>query len=357
MKSNSMESLVKTMAGLLWSLGLMVVGIVAITIWTLWGSKYEFHQNKEPLSDSAMLAWKLSQPVQYASLDTSSDLWKALDVDQLPEGARKTQLLYGKELVAHTSKYLGPKGSVAQLSNGLNCQNCHLNAGTQPWGNNYGSVAATYPKFRARSGTVEDIYKRIADCFERSLNGTAPAKGIAEMEAMAAYIQFVGSQQPKGEKAKGSGIYDLAFMDRPADPVQGKAVYNVKCASCHGADGQGVMNAEGTEYTYPPLWGEHSYNHGAGLYRISRFAGYIKANMPLGATYQSPQLSDEQAWDLAAFVNSMDRPTKDISADWPDISKKNFDHPFGPFADAFSEKQHKYGPFGPIKEFQSNSKP
>jgi len=357
MNPKSLESLVKTMAGLLWSLGLMVVGIVAITVWTLWGSKYEFHQNKEPLSDSAMLAWKLSQPVQYASLDTSSDLWKALDVDQLPEGARKTQLLYGKELVAHTSKYLGPKGSVAQLSNGLNCQNCHLNAGTQPWGNNYGSVAAIYPKFRARSGTVEDIYKRIADCFERSLNGTAPAKESAEMQAMAAYIQYVGSGQPKGEKAKGAGIYNLAFLDRPADPVQGKAVYDVKCASCHGIDGQGVMNAEGNEYTYPPLWGEHSYNHGAGLYRLSRFAGYVKANMPLGATYQSPQLSDEQAWDVAAYVNSLDRPAKDLSADWPDVAKKNFDHPFGPYADAFSEKQHKYGPFGPIKEFQSNSKP
>lgn len=357
MNPKSLESLVKTMAGLLWSLGLMVVGIVAITVWTLWGSKYEFHPNKEPLSDSAMLAWKMSQPVQYASLDTSSDLWKGLDVDQLPEGARKTQLLYGKELVAHTSKYLGPKGSVAQLSNGLNCQNCHLNAGTQPWGNNYGSVAAIYPKFRARSGTVEDIYKRIADCFERSLNGTAPAKESAEMQAMAAYIQYVGSKQPKGEKAKGAGIYNLAFLDRPADPVQGKAVYDAKCASCHGIDGQGVMNAEGNEYTYPPLWGEHSYNHGAGLYRLSRFAGYVKANMPLGATYQSPQLSDEQAWDVAAYVNSLDRPAKDLSADWPDVAKKNFDHPFGPYADAFSEKQHKYGPFGPIKEFQSNSKP
>jgi cytochrome c len=42
------------------------------------------------------------------------------------------------------------------------------------------------------------------------------------------------------------------------------------------------------EYTYPPLWGANSYNSGAGLYRISRFAGYIKYNMPLGATYESP---------------------------------------------------------------------
>jgi thiosulfate dehydrogenase len=40
----------------------------------------------------------------------------------------------------------------------------------------------------------------------------------------------------------------------------------------------------------------------------------------------------------------------DISGDWPDISKKPVDHPFGPFIDGFSEQQHKYGPFGPIEQ-------
>lgn len=54
---------------------------------------------------------------------------------------------------------------------------------------------------------------------------------------------------------------------------------------------RGIMNAEGKTWTYPPLWGKDSYNDGAGLFRLSRFAGYIKANMPLGATYNDPQLS------------------------------------------------------------------
>jgi thiosulfate dehydrogenase len=48
---------------------------------------------------------------------------------------------------------------------------------------------------------------------------------------------------------------------------------------------------------------------------------------------------------VAAFVNSQPRPKKDISKDWPDISKKPFDHPFGPFADGKTEAQHKYGPW------------
>ena len=72
--------------------------------------------------------------------------------------------------------------------------------------------------------------------------------------------------------------------------------------------------------------------------------------MPFGATYKAPQLTDEEAWDIAAFVNSMPHPSKDISKDWPKIEEKIFDHPFGPFADGFSEKQHKFGPFAVIKK-------
>ena len=90
-------------------------------------------------------------------------LWEAPSLDALSDTTLKSSILYGKELIAHTSKYLGPKGSVLQISNGLNCQNCHLEAGTKPYGNNYGSVASTYPKFRARSGSSENIYKRVND--------------------------------------------------------------------------------------------------------------------------------------------------------------------------------------------------
>jgi len=72
--------------------------------------------------------------------------------------------------------------------------------------------------------------------------------------------------------------------------------------------------------------------------------------MPQGASYANPQLSNEDAWDIAAYVETQPRPTKNFSKDWPDISKKPVDHPFGPFSDKFSEEQHKFGPFEPIKK-------
>lgn len=286
------------------------------------------------------------------TLDVSTDLWTPPTQDDLKKlGAEKqAQIEYGKQLISNTAQFLGPKGSVAQITNGMNCQNCHLDAGTKPYGNNYAAVFTTYPKYRARSGGIEDIYKRVEDCFERSLNGKAPARGSKELESIVAYINFTGSNVKKGQKPKGSGIYELKFMERAADPEKGKIAYVAKCQTCHQANGEGVMNADKVSYQYPPLWGKNAYNQGAGLFRISRFAGYIKANMPFGVTYKEPQLSDEEAWDIAAYVNSMPHPLKDISKDWPKIEEKTFDHPFGPFADGFSEKEHKYGPFGPIKK-------
>ncbi len=284
----------------------------------------------------------------------STAFWKPADITTITDPAQKKLVTYGKDLIVHTAKYLGPHGSISQQTNGMNCQNCHLEAGTKAWGNNYGSVYATYPKYRARSGTQENIMKRINDCIERSLNGTALDSQSKEMLALKAYIEYIGKDVPKGTKPKGAGIKDLAFLDRPADAIKGAILFAEKCQRCHMANGEGVLTADKTEYTYPPLWGKHSYNIGAGLYRMSRFAGYIKYNMPQGATFKNPQLSDAEAWDLAAYVNSQQRPAKDLSTDWPKLAEKPVDHPFGPYADAFSEQQHKYGPYQPIDDFKKS---
>jgi thiosulfate dehydrogenase len=290
--------------------------------------------------------------VRIEKISLIPDAWKAPDESNIPEGKEGEAIRYGRELIAHTAEYLGPNGKVKPISNGMNCQNCHLEAGTKPFGNNYSAVATTYPKFRARSGTEETIEKRVNDCFERSLNGQALDPESREMKAMVAYINWVGKDVQKGESPKGAGLPELAYLDRPASTVNGKVVYEDKCTVCHGSGGEGILNETGAAWIYPPLWGANSYNNGAGLFRLSRFAGYIKANMPLGASYNEPQLTDEEAWDIAAYVNSLPRPGKDLSADWPDISKKPVDHPFGPFSDGFSEEQHKYGPFKPILDKQ-----
>lgn len=314
---------------------LLFIIVIVISGSEAWSS---FRQQAE--DDRLFSVWLSSQR---KSTDT---VWRGLDQYQIPGYTEEGKLiLYGRELIAHTSTYLGPRGTVSHISNGMNCQNCHLDGGTLPFGNNYGKVYSTYPQYRARNNGIQTIYGRVEDCFERSLNGVAPDSGSREMKAIYAYIKWLGAGIPKGVVRGGTGIMKLAMMDRAADPGRGSTVYVSNCASCHGVDGSGVETTDGNGYVYPPLWGTHSYNDGAGLYRLSNFAGFVRNNMPFGTDYHNPRLTDEEAWDVAAYVNSQPRPHKDQSGDWKDVGKKPVDFPVGPFTDSFSERQHKYGPW------------
>lgn len=263
----------------------------------------------------------------------------------------------GHDLIANTSYYFGPKGKVAPITNGMNCQNCHVQAGIIPWGNNFSAVIISYPSFSGRSGKIQSLADRINGCFQRSLNGQAIDSSSREMKAIIAYMHWIGDDVPIGKKPLGSGIMKLKYLDRPADPVKGQTVFVNNCRRCHGDDGQGQADPNGYGYTYPPLWGEHSYNTGAGFYRISNVAGFVKNNMPFEeASYLHPKLSDEEAWDVAAFINSKPRPLFDTKNDYPDVSKRPVDDPSGPYADTFSAIQHKYGPFQPIAQVIKKSK-
>ncbi len=160
-----------------------------------------------------------------SNVQEKPDVWMAPDTSTIANEANKDAILYGQKLISNTAYYLGPKGTVDSISNGMNCQNCHLDAGTKPFGNNYSAVAATYPKFRARSGSVENIYMRVNDCFIRSLNGKALDTTTKEMQAIVAYIKWVGKNVPKGKSPNGAGLTELTYMSRTANPGNGKNNY------------------------------------------------------------------------------------------------------------------------------------
>src|SRR5829696_2468752 len=228
--------------------------------------------------------------------------WRPPDEKTIPFTEEGEKIRYGKELIAHTAVFLGPKGIVAPLSHGMNCQNCHLNAGTQNFANPFSAVASTYPRYRPRNDRVESIEFRINECMKRSLNGKPLDSLGQEMQAMVAYIKWVGKDVPKGVSPKGAGTEELSFLNRAADTLKGKVVYLDKCQRCHGSNGQGEFSAEVDEYVYPPLWGINSFNVSAGMFRLSRLAGFIRNSMPFGVTAQAPELTVEQAWDVAAFI-------------------------------------------------------
>ncbi|PWV45890.1 c-type cytochrome [Chitinophaga sp. S165] len=291
-----------------------------------------------------LICWAVVVIVMHETCRNTATYWTPPDTADLPQTAGGELILYGRELIARTAVYLGPAGKVANISNGMNCQNCHLDAGTKFMGNNYAASAANYPRFRERSGTIESLEKKINDCFIRSLNGSPLDSTSREMRAIVAYMQWLGKDVPKGFKPPGSGIKELRYLERAADTIRGRLVFERNCVQCHGSNGAGKYDSTAINYLYPPLWGPHSYNTGAGIFRLSKLAGYVKANMPFGDAH----LSEEEAWDVAAFINSQPRPVKIFEGDWPVLSTKPADVATGPFPDTFSVMQHRYGPFGPI---------
>ena len=144
--------------------------------------------------------------VSKSSAATADIAWVAPDSNSIPQSEEGALIRYGRSLIANTAEYFGPNGKIGHQSNGMNCQNCHLDAGTKPWGNNYGGVFSTYPKFRERRGAVETVLQRVNDCMQRSLNGKQLDSNSREMQAILAYMKWLGKDVPKGKKPPGSGI-------------------------------------------------------------------------------------------------------------------------------------------------------
>jgi thiosulfate dehydrogenase len=174
------------------------------------------------------------------------------------------------------------------------------------------------------------------------------------MQALAAYVNFLSTGVTPGEQVPGHGAGTVPDLDRAADPKHGKLVYARACLDCHNTNGQGIARspqAMSLGYAVPPLWGADSFNDGAGMARLITLANFLHSNMPHGADYRNPMLSDEEAWDVAAYVESQVRPHKaGLEHDFfSDLLDKPVDTAYGPYADHFPEAQHKYGPFQPIR--------
>ncbi|WP_455379128.1 c-type cytochrome [Petrachloros mirabilis] len=212
--------------------------------------------------------------------------------ETIPGGRQGEQIRIGYEVVTHTQEFGKP-----YVGNSLNCTNCHLDSGLNPNAASFVGLSVLYPEYRVRTDRRMTLADRINECFQRSLNGKALPPDSSKLQAVVAYIDWLSKGIPPGSSIPWRGIPRLKSDKRP-DPAKGKQVFAAKCAFCHGSDGQGTMSA-------PPVWGPNSYNIGAGMARVSVAASFIKANMPRGWGWS---LSDDEAYDVAAYVNSQPRP-------------------------------------------------
>lgn len=191
------------------------------------------------------------------------------------------------------------------VGNNLRCTSCHLNDGRQPNAMPWTGVTVRYPQYRSRNDAMSTIQDRINDCFERSMNGSALPNDSRDMRDMVAYLASLSTHAPAGGKVEGQGL--PAMEPLSPDTTRGAQLFAATCVACHGDHGQGTAVA-------PALWGAQSYNIGAGMARLRTAASFIRHNMPFG----NATLTDQQAFDVAAYVNS--RPRPDLPGkehDWP----------------------------------------
>ena len=260
----------------------------------------------------------------------------------------------GYYLVAESSKFMGPLAkdpSKRYSGNNLSCTNCHLNGGTLSGSASWIDILDRFPQFRGRENKIGTIEERINGCMERSMNGIKLDETSAQMKGIIAYIDWISKELNDLNSKNFKGYPAIKIPQVAVDLKIGSKIYERECLLCHAKNGEGIRYENFEKgYLYPPLWGDDSYNDGAGMHRVITAAAFIKNNMPyLQATWEKPKLTDEEAFHVAGYINSFQRPEKqNKTADFPDKKLKPVSTPYGPWSDNFSSKQHKYGPFPPI---------
>lgn len=224
---------------------------------------------------------------------------------EIPEGPVGDAIKRGRDIFVDTPKY-----AAKYVGNSMACAQCHLDAGRRENSAPMWAAYVQYPKFRAKNNKINTLEERINGCFQYSMNaqaspaGKAPPPGDDIYKELMTYMYWLADGAPTGEEMHGGGYIKLKEPKLGYDVKRGLAVYEQNCALCHGADGQGRREAGG-KVRFPPLWGAEAYNWGAGMARIDTAAGFIKANMPLSKPYS---LTDQEAWDVAAYIDSHERP-------------------------------------------------
>jgi thiosulfate dehydrogenase len=219
--------------------------------------------------------------------------WSPPAESDIPNDSLGASIKRGLALLRFT-----PESLPRFATSALRCTSCHQNDGLKASAAPLTGSHARYPKYMPRTGAVIGLADRVNYCFTRSLAGNAIPVESREMQDILSYLAFISRGIPVGTKTAGTD--GLIAMAEPlvGDTAAGRALFQQECVVCHMADGQG-------NGPIPALWGARSYSIGASMAREERAASFIFHNMPQS---KPGSLTAQQAFDLAAFVNSHPRP-------------------------------------------------
>ena len=229
------------------------------------------------------------------------DTWQPPVVDSTPDDQFEVSVYRGLAILTHTRDSLP-----GYVGGTLNCTSCHLDEGRRANAAPLVGAFARFPKFMDRSGAVVPIEDRVNYCFTRSLAGSKLPADSREMQDIVAYLSFISKGVPTGEHVRGEGMAKMPAL--VGDSTRGRALFVDNCVRCHGNAGAGMG-------TIPALWGAATLSVGATMARHERAASFIRHNMP----FDRPGiLTDQQAYDVAAYITSMPRPdSPGKENDWP----------------------------------------
>jgi thiosulfate dehydrogenase len=233
--------------------------------------------------------------------------WQPPTEADIPNDSLGASIRRGLSLLRFT-----PESLPRYATSGLRCTSCHQNDGTKPTSAPLTGSHARYPKYMSRTGAVIGLADRVNYCFTRSLAGNAIPTESREMQDILAYLAFVSRGIPIGAKTKGTDGLVSMRDTLVGDTTRGRELFHTACVICHGPDGQG--NPQATP-PVPPLWGARSFSIGASMAREERAASFIYHNMPQS---KPGTLTEQQAFDASAYVNSHPRPdSPGKEDDWP----------------------------------------
>src|SRR5262249_11506124 len=110
------------------------------------------------------------------------------------------------------------KGGGGYEGNKIACSNCDLNAGTKKFAIPMFGLFEQFPQYSARSGAKIPIEDRVNSCMQRSMNGHAMPLDAPQIPAIIAYIKFLSTGVPAGQRVSGLGVGKMPELNVPLIP-------------------------------------------------------------------------------------------------------------------------------------------
>ncbi len=236
-----------------------------------------------------------------------------------PKGKLKEVIKLGEDILLHTDTNLISKSYV---NSKLQCVNCHRKGkngkvGTDRAIGTFIGTATAFPAYSQRYKDIISLQNRIDGCFQRCLGGDKSVVNTKVGIAVESYITWlsqgkpinmnsIAPRTPLKTKFWGDNVKKFKMLFKKVthkNYLNGKKLYERKCASCHSKNGNG-------NGSFPPLWGKDkngqwlSYTADGSMAKLQNGATWIQDNMPLG---KSNTLTDEETVDITLYINAQER--------------------------------------------------